>query len=40
MLLELPDGYLVIDYKIYPGDNAAERAKQCALQLAVYKKAV
>ena len=40
MLLELPDGYVVIDHKSYPGGNAAEHAQQYAPQLAVYKKAV
>ncbi|MDX8396923.1 MAG: UvrD-helicase domain-containing protein, partial [Mariprofundaceae bacterium] len=40
MLLELPEGYVVIDHKSYPGGNAAEHAKQYAPQLAVYKKAV
>jgi len=27
MLLELPDGYVVIDHKSYPGDHAGEHAK-------------
>jgi len=40
MLLKLPDGYVVIDHKSYPGDNAEEHVKQYAPQLAVYKKAV
>jgi len=40
MLLELPDGYVVIDHKSYPGPNAVEHAKEYMPQLAIYKKAV
>lgn len=40
MLLELPDGYIVIDHKSYPGADAVEHAKLYAPQLAVYKQAV
>jgi len=40
MLLKLPDGYVVIDHKSYPGDNVEEHVKQYVPQLAVYKKAV
>ncbi|MDQ6954548.1 MAG: UvrD-helicase domain-containing protein [Mariprofundaceae bacterium] len=40
MLLELSEGYVIIDHKSYLGGNAAEHAKQYAPQLAVYKKAV
>jgi len=40
LLLELPDGYVIIDHKSYPGTDAAEHAKQYAPQLAVYKQAV
>jgi len=40
MLLELPDGYVVIDHKSYSGGDAGEHCKQYAPQLAVYKQAV
>jgi len=40
MLVELDEGYIIIDHKSYPGGNAAEHAKDYAPQLAVYKKAV
>ena len=40
LLLELPDGYVIIDHKSYPGSDGAEHAKQYAPQLAVYKEAV
>jgi ATP-dependent exoDNAse (exonuclease V) beta subunit len=40
MLLELPEGYVVIDHKSYSGGNAGEHCKQYAPQLAVYKQAV
>jgi len=40
MLLELPDGYVVIDHKTYSGGDVNEHAKEYAPQLAVYKRAV
>jgi len=40
MLLELPDGYVIIDHKSYPGEGAVEHAKEYAPQLNTYKQAV
>ena len=40
MLLELPEGYVVIDHKSYPGADALEEAKKYVPQLAVYKEAI
>ena len=40
LLLELPDGYIIIDYKSYPGPNPQEWAKKYAPQLEAYKEAV
>jgi ATP-dependent exoDNAse (exonuclease V) beta subunit len=41
MLLETPDGYIIIDHKTHPRqDNAAEYCAKCAPQLNLYKKAV
>ena len=40
MLIELDDGYVVIDHKSYSGVNATEHAKEYAPQLDVYKTAV
>jgi ATP-dependent exoDNAse (exonuclease V) beta subunit len=40
MLLELPDSYVIIDHKSYPGADAEEHAKQFAPQLAIYKEAI
>ena len=40
MLLELPDGYVIVDHKSYPGIDAEEHVKQYAPQLAAYKKAI
>jgi len=40
LLLELPDGYVVIDHKSYPGRDAKTYARDCAPQLAVYRQAV
>ncbi len=40
LLLELADGYIIIDHKSYPGQDDEEHAKKYAPQLATYKKAV
>lgn len=40
LLLELPSGYVIIDHKSFPGQNAEERAKKYAPQLVAYKEAV
>ena len=40
MLLELPEGYIIIDHKSYPGADAHDHVKQYAPQLAVYKEAI
>jgi len=40
MLLELPEGYVVIDHKSYPGTDGEKHVKQYAPQLAVYKEAI
>ncbi len=40
MLLETPDGYVIIDHKSYPGTERVERVKEYAPQLAVYRQAV
>ena len=40
MLLELPEGYIVIDHKSYPGTDGEKYVKQYAPQLAVYKAAI
>ncbi|MGI6412790.1 MAG: UvrD-helicase domain-containing protein [Syntrophomonadaceae bacterium] len=40
LLLETPDGYVIIDHKSYPGKNLDERNKEYALQLKAYKEAV
>ncbi|NLJ72630.1 MAG: UvrD-helicase domain-containing protein [Syntrophomonadaceae bacterium] len=40
MMLELPDGYVIIDHKSYPGKNSESRVKKYAPQLGVYKQAV
>ncbi|MBF0282269.1 MAG: UvrD-helicase domain-containing protein, partial [Zetaproteobacteria bacterium] len=39
-LLELPDGYVIIDHKSYPGTETGAKAKSYAPQLQVYKQAV
>jgi len=40
MLLELPEGYIIIDHKSYPGSDAVDHAKEYAPQLNTYKQAV
>jgi len=40
LLLELPNGYVIIDHKSYPGPNPQEWAKKYAPQLEAYKEAV
>jgi ATP-dependent helicase/nuclease subunit A len=40
MLLELPEGCVIIDHKSYPGPDGEEHAKQYAPQLAVYRSAI
>jgi len=40
LLLEMPDGYVIIDHKSYPGQDSEERAKKHAPQLRAYKEAV
>lgn len=40
LLLEMPDGYVIIDHKDYPGQNAVERVKKYILQLKAYKRAI
>jgi ATP-dependent exoDNAse (exonuclease V) beta subunit (contains helicase and exonuclease domains) len=40
LLLETPDGYVIIDHKDYPGQDAEDRVKKYAPQLRVYKDAV
>ena len=41
MLLETPDGYIIIDHKTHPRqDDAAEYCANCAPQLKLYQKAV
>lgn len=40
LLLELPDGYVIIDHKSYPGPDWKERVKKYAPQLKTYKEAV
>ena len=37
LLLETPDGYVIIDHKNYPGQDAEERVKKYAPQLRAYK---
>ena len=38
--MELPDGYVIIDHKSYPGQDSEERATKYAPQLRAYKEAV
>ncbi|NLB17549.1 MAG: UvrD-helicase domain-containing protein, partial [Syntrophomonadaceae bacterium] len=40
LLLETPQGYVIIDHKSYPGVDAAERAAKYAPQLSIYQDAV
>ncbi len=40
VLLELPDGYVVIDHKSYPGEDARQHASVYVDQLAAYQQAV
>ncbi len=40
MLIELDDGFVVIDHKSYSGGNVEEHVKEYAPQLAVYRDAV
>lgn len=40
LLLEIPEGYVIIDHKSYPGPNPRERAKKYIPQLGAYKEAV
>ncbi|GHV04890.1 DNA helicase [Spirochaetia bacterium] len=40
MLLELDDGFVIIDHKTFPGAHAEERAREYAPQLAAYRRAV
>lgn len=40
MLVETPDGFVIIDHKSYPGANPVEHAKEYAVQLAIYRQAV
>jgi hypothetical protein len=40
MLLELDDGFVIIDHKTFPGAPAEERAREYAPQLAAYRRAV
>jgi len=39
-LLELNEGYVIIDHKSYPGTDIEEHLRQYAPQLAAYKEAV
>ena len=40
LLLETPDGYVIIDHKDYPGLDAEKRVQKYAPQLRVYREAV
>ncbi|MDW7657360.1 MAG: UvrD-helicase domain-containing protein [Bacillota bacterium] len=40
LLLETPDGYVIIDHKDYPGPDAEERVKKYIPQMATYQSAV
>ncbi len=40
LLLEMPEGYVIIDHKSYPGQDSEERAKKYVPQLRAYKEAV
>ena len=40
IILELPEGYVVIDHKSYSGKNPQEYVKKYAPQLTLYKDAI
>ncbi|AEF83964.1 putative UvrD/REP helicase [Treponema primitia ZAS-2] len=40
MLLELDNGFVILDHKTFPGANAEEKAREYAPQLAAYRRAV
>ena len=40
LLLELPDGYVLIDHKSYPGADALRHAAQYLPQLNLYREAI
>lgn len=40
LLLETPNGYIIIDHKCYPGQDSEERVKKYGPQLSAYKEAV
>lgn len=40
MLIKTDDGFVIIDHKSYPGDNAAERALKYSAQLAAYRAVI
>jgi ATP-dependent exoDNAse (exonuclease V) beta subunit len=40
LLLEMPDGYVIIDHKSYPGQDYEGLAPQYAPQLMAYKEAI
>lgn len=40
LLIETPDGYVIIDHKDYPGPNVLERMERYSPQLRAYKKVV
>ena len=40
LLLELPEGFVIIDHKSYQGEDGFSRAQDAAAQLALYRQAV
>lgn len=40
MLIETPDGFVIVDHKTYSGKDALERTRQYAPQLFAYRRAV